>query len=88
MDSTEVPPSWLETDNIYKYLFYTSLPKSEHHATLPNVILNYPLVFKIGMLRQEFMPDALPDATLPISRLGTGSTNGSNNGRGWGFPLN
>jgi hypothetical protein len=30
------------------------------------------------------MPDALPDATLPISRLGTGSTNGSNNGRGWG----
>jgi cardiolipin synthase len=22
------------------------------------------------------MPDALPDATLPISRLGTGSTNG------------
>jgi hypothetical protein len=26
------------------------------------------------------MPDALPDATLPISRLGTGSTNGSNNG--------
>jgi hypothetical protein len=31
------------------------------------------------------MPDALPDTTLPISRLGTGSTNGSNNGRGWGF---
>jgi hypothetical protein len=31
------------------------------------------------------MPDALPDATLPISRLGTGSTNGSNNGRGWGL---
>jgi hypothetical protein len=30
------------------------------------------------------MPDALPDATLPISRLGTGSTNGSDNGRGWG----
>jgi hypothetical protein len=30
------------------------------------------------------MPDALPDATLPISRLGTGSTNGSNNRRGWG----
>jgi hypothetical protein len=29
------------------------------------------------------MPDALPDTTLPISRLGTGSTNGSNNGRGW-----
>jgi hypothetical protein len=27
------------------------------------------------------MPDALPDATLPISRLGTGS----NNGRGWGL---
>jgi hypothetical protein len=34
------------------------------------------------------MPDALPDATLPISRLGTGSTNGSNNGRGWGFTHN
>jgi hypothetical protein len=31
------------------------------------------------------MPDALPVATLPISRLGTGSTNGSNNGGGWGF---
>jgi hypothetical protein len=31
------------------------------------------------------MPDALPDATLPISRLGTGSINGSNNGGGWGF---
>jgi hypothetical protein len=31
------------------------------------------------------MPDALPDTTLPISRLGTGSTNGSNNGRGWGL---
>jgi hypothetical protein len=31
------------------------------------------------------MPDALPDATLPISRLGTGSTNGSNNGGGWGL---
>jgi hypothetical protein len=26
MDSTEVPPSWPETDNVYKYLFYTSLP--------------------------------------------------------------
>jgi hypothetical protein len=26
MDSTEVPPSWPETHNIYKYLFYTSLP--------------------------------------------------------------
>jgi hypothetical protein len=26
MDSIEVPPSWPETDNIYKYLFYTSLP--------------------------------------------------------------
>jgi hypothetical protein len=33
------------------------------------------------------MPDAVPDTTLPISRLGTGSTNGSNNGRGWGFKL-
>jgi hypothetical protein len=33
------------------------------------------------------MPDALPDTTLPISRLGTGSTNGSSNGRGWGFYL-
>jgi hypothetical protein len=31
------------------------------------------------------MPDALPDATLPISRLGIGSTNGSNNGGGWGL---
>jgi hypothetical protein len=31
------------------------------------------------------MPDALPDATLPISRLGTGSTNGFNNGGGWGI---
>jgi hypothetical protein len=31
------------------------------------------------------MPDALPDATLPFSRLGTGSTNGSNNGGGWGL---
>jgi hypothetical protein len=26
MDSTEVPPSWPETDNVYKYLFYMSLP--------------------------------------------------------------
>jgi hypothetical protein len=26
MDSTEVPPSWPEIDNVYKYLFYTSLP--------------------------------------------------------------
>jgi hypothetical protein len=34
------------------------------------------------------MPDALPDATLPISRLGTGSTNGSTNGRGWGISEN
>jgi hypothetical protein len=33
---------------------------------------------------KDFMPDALPGATLPVSRLGTGSTNGSNNGRGWG----
>jgi hypothetical protein len=33
------------------------------------------------------MPDALPDATLPISRLGTGSTNGSNNGGGWGYKV-
>jgi hypothetical protein len=30
------------------------------------------------------MPDALPDTTLPISRLETASTNGSNNGGGWG----
>jgi hypothetical protein len=28
--------------------------QSEHHATLPNIILNYPSVFKIGVLRQEF----------------------------------
>jgi hypothetical protein len=34
------------------------------------------------------MPDALHDTTLPISRLGTGSTNGSNNGRGWGLQIN
>jgi hypothetical protein len=31
------------------------------------------------------MLDALPDTTLPISGLGTGSTNGSNNSGGWGF---
>jgi hypothetical protein len=31
----------------------------------------------------SFMPGALPNATIPISRLGTGSTNGFNSG-GWG----
>jgi hypothetical protein len=29
--------------------------QSEHHATLPNIILIYPLVFKRGVLRQEFL---------------------------------
>jgi hypothetical protein len=31
------------------------------------------------------MPDALPDTTLPISRLETGSAKCSNNGGGWGL---
>jgi hypothetical protein len=60
--------------------------QSEHHATLPKNILNYPIHWysKEECGGKDFIPDAIPDATLSISRLGTGSTNGSNNGRSWG----
>jgi hypothetical protein len=39
------------------------------------------------VLRQEFHAECHSDATLPISRLGTGSTDGSNIGRGWGLDV-
>jgi hypothetical protein len=41
MDSTDVPLSWQETDNIYNTCFIRHCPnQSEHHATLLNIILN------------------------------------------------
>jgi hypothetical protein len=55
MDSTEVPPADQRQITSTNTCFIHHCPnQSEHHATLPNIILNYPLVFKIGVLRQEF----------------------------------
>jgi hypothetical protein len=86
MDSTEVPPAGRRQITSTNTSFIRHCPnQSEHHSTLPNIIPNYPSVFKIGVLSKNFMPDAHPDATLSISRLGTGFTNGPNNGRGWGL---
>jgi hypothetical protein len=45
------------------------------------------LVFKRGVFRQEFYAGCPSCATLSISWLGTGSTSGSNNGRGWGLSI-
>jgi hypothetical protein len=47
MDSTEVPPAGQRQITSTNTCFIRHCPnQSEHHATLPNIILNYPSVFK------------------------------------------
>jgi hypothetical protein len=70
-------PNW--PDNVYKNTaFITHCPnQSEHHVTLPKG-QDHPILSTSIQKRSteaRIMLDVLPDATLSISRLWTGSTN-------------